>query len=125
MEHKGRVSAVQTDKGTVQCDVFVNCGGLWARKVGKLSQTPIKVPLHPSEHYCLHTKPITGLDPNTPGIQNYFSIFIITNLVFVLVIKDEDGQIYIRENEGRLLIGGFELVAKPAFEDGKVPGNQF
>jgi len=103
----------------------VNCGGLWARKVGKLSQTPIKVPLHPSEHYCLHTKPITGLDPNTPGIQNYFSIFIITNLVFVLVIKDEDGQIYIRENEGRLLIGGFELVAKPAFEDGKVPGNQF
>jgi hypothetical protein len=43
-------------------------------------------------------------------------------MVFLLVIKDEDGQIYIRENEGRLLIGGFELVAKPAFEDGKVPG---
>lgn len=79
LEHKGRVSAVQTDKGTVQCDVFVNCGGLWARKVGKLSQTPIKVPLHPSEHYCLHTKPITGLDPNTPGMKNYFSFFNVSN----------------------------------------------
>jgi len=37
-------------------------------------------------------------------------------------LKDEDGQIYFRENEGKLLIGGFELTAKPAFEDGKVPG---
>ncbi|XP_059488036.1 pyruvate dehydrogenase phosphatase regulatory subunit, mitochondrial [Neocloeon triangulifer] len=105
LEEKGRVSAVETNKGTIQCDVFVNCGGLWARRVGKLSQTPVKVPLHPAEHYCLHTKVIPGLDPNTP------------------VVKDEDGQIYFRENEGKLLIGGFELSAKPAFEDGKVPDN--
>jgi pyruvate dehydrogenase phosphatase regulatory subunit len=65
----GRVSAIETNKGTVECDVFVNCGGLWARKVGKLCEKPVKVPLHPCEHYCLHTKPIPGLDPNTPGKQ--------------------------------------------------------
>jgi len=69
MEKNGKVAAVETSKGIVECDVFVNCGGLWARKVGKLGQTPVKVPLHPCEHYCLHTKPIPGLDPNTPGLK--------------------------------------------------------
>lgn len=38
------------------------------------------------------------------------------------VIRDLDGYIYFRENEGRLLAGGFEPVAKPAFEDGMIPG---
>lgn len=63
-----------------------------------------QVPLHPVEHYYLHTKPIANLDPMTP------------------VIRDLDGYIYFRENEGRLLAGGFEPIAKPAFEDGMIPG---
>jgi pyruvate dehydrogenase phosphatase regulatory subunit len=33
-----------------------------------------------------------------------------------------DGHIYFRENEGSLLAGGFEPKAKPAFEDGTIPG---
>lgn len=41
---------------------------------------------------------------------------------FVLVVRDLDGYIYFRENNGKLLAGGFEPVAKPAFEDGKIPG---
>lgn len=40
----------------------------------------------------------------------------------VLVVRDQDGYIYFRENNGRLLAGGFEPVAKPAYEDGKIPG---
>lgn len=64
----------------------------------------LQVPLHPVEHYYLHTKPITNLDPMTP------------------VVRDLDGYIYFRENESRLLAGGFEPVAKPAFEDGIIPG---
>lgn len=38
------------------------------------------------------------------------------------VIRDLDGYVYFRENNGRLLAGGFEPVAKPAFEDGVIPG---
>lgn len=38
------------------------------------------------------------------------------------VIRDLDGYIYFRENDGRLLAGGFEPIAKPAFEDGMIPG---
>lgn len=52
----------------------------------------------------MHTKPIANLNPMTP------------------VIRDLDGYIYFRENNGRLLAGGFEPVAKPAFEDGMIPG---
>lgn len=38
-------------------------------------------------------------------------------------MRDQDGYIYFRENNGKLLAGGFEPVAKPAFEDGKIPLN--
>lgn len=45
-----------------------------------------------------------------------------SSVLFDLVVRDQDGHIYFRENNGRLLAGGFEPVAKPAFEDGKIPG---
>lgn len=55
------------------------------------------------EHYYLHTKPVEGLDPEMP------------------VIRDLDGQIYIRYKNGGFMAGGFELFAKPVFEDGSLP----
>jgi glycine/D-amino acid oxidase-like deaminating enzyme len=67
MSRNGKVVAVDTSTGMVECQYFVNCGGFWARKIGKLSEPYVKVPLHACEHYYLHTKPIPGLDPMTPG----------------------------------------------------------
>lgn len=43
--------------------------------------------------------------------------------MFYLVVRDQDGQIYLRELNGCVLAGGFELEAKPAFENSKCPGN--
>ncbi|CAL7940335.1 unnamed protein product [Xylocopa violacea] len=97
LTQNGKIEAVGTTGGTIECEHFVNCAGFWARNV----------PLHPVEHYYLHTKPINGLDPMTP------------------VIRDLDGYIYFRENNGSLLAGGFEPVAKPAFEDGTIPEERF
>lgn len=37
------------------------------------------------------------------------------------VLYDLDGRIYLREFNGKVLAGGFEAKAKPAFEDGKLP----
>ncbi|XP_076649789.1 pyruvate dehydrogenase phosphatase regulatory subunit, mitochondrial [Halictus rubicundus] len=99
----GRIEAIETTFGAIECEHFVNCAGFWARNVGKLSEPHVKVPLHPVEHYYLHTQPIDGLDPMIP------------------VVRDLDGYIYFRENNGSLLAGGFEPVAKPAFEDGTIP----
>ncbi|ENN70883.1 pyruvate dehydrogenase phosphatase regulatory subunit, mitochondrial [Dendroctonus ponderosae] len=103
VQESGKVAAVDTTLGPVNCEFFVNCAGFWARGIGQLSEPYVKVPLHAVEHYYLHTKPVPGLDPMTP------------------VVRDQDGHVYFRENNGRLLAGGFEPVAKPAFEDGKIP----
>jgi hypothetical protein len=62
-----KVVAVGTSRGMIECQYFVNCGGFWARRIGKMSEPHVKVPLHACEHYYLHTKPIAGLDPMTPG----------------------------------------------------------
>lgn len=99
-----KVKAVKTSSGaTTECVYFVNCSGFWARGIGQLSEPYVKVPLHAAEHYYLHTKQIDGLDPMTP------------------IVRDLDGQIYFRENNGAILAGGFELNAKPAYEDGIIP----
>ncbi|CAD7086927.1 unnamed protein product [Hermetia illucens] len=103
---EGKVRGVDTTSGPIECDFFVNCSGFWAREVGKLSSPVVKVPLHPVEHYYLHTKPLAGLDPDTP------------------IIRDMDGQIYVRVKDGGFMAGGFELEAKPAYEDGNVPLSQ-
>lgn len=107
VQEAGCVSAVKTTKGRIKCEYFVNCGGFWARNIGQMSKPCVKVPLHAVEHYYLHTKPIAGLDPYTP------------------VVRDLDGQIYIRESKGRILGGGFELKAKAAFLDGTIPRKWF
>lgn len=103
IQQYGRVKAVETTNGSVECVYFVNCAGFWARQVGQLSEPYVKVPLHAAEHYYLHTKPLYELDSTIP------------------VVRDLDGHIYFRENDGCLLAGGFEAKAKPAYEDGDIP----
>ena len=98
-----QVAAVETDRGTIRCDYFVNCAGFWARALGKKTQPLVKVPVQAVEHYYLHTKPVEGMDLNMP------------------VIRDLDGHTYIREKNGGFLAGGFEAQAKPVFEDGALP----
>jgi pyruvate dehydrogenase phosphatase regulatory subunit len=103
LQKDGRVVGVNTTSGPTSCVYFVNCAGFWARNVGQLSEPYVKIPLHAVEHYFMYTKKIDGLDPMTP------------------VVRDMDGQVYFREHEGRLMSGGFELEAKPAYEDGVYP----
>jgi hypothetical protein len=49
--------AVETSLGRIDCDYFVNSAGFWSRLVGELSTPHVAVPIHPFEHYHLHTKP--------------------------------------------------------------------
>ena len=95
---KGRVTAVTTNRGDVACEVVVNCAGMWARNVGLMAG--VTVPLHASEHFYIVTEPMAGVAPDLP------------------VLRDTDGYIYVREEVGGLLMGGFEPVAKPWGMDG-------
>jgi len=94
----GVATGVSTDRGDVACDVVVNCAGMWGREVGRLAG--VNVPLHASEHFYIVTEPMPGVTRELP------------------VLRDTDGYIYVREEVGGLLMGGFEPVAKPWGMDG-------
>jgi glycine cleavage system T protein len=98
----GAVAGVSTTAGDIRCEVVVNCAGMWARDLGKLAG--VAVPLHASEHFYIVTDPMPGVAPDLP------------------VLRDPDGYIYVREEVGGLLMGGFEPVAKP-WGMGGIPEN--
>ncbi|XP_071959451.1 pyruvate dehydrogenase phosphatase regulatory subunit, mitochondrial-like [Antedon mediterranea] len=95
-----RVTGVETSKGTVNCEYFVNAAGQWGRELGLRSSPSVKVPLHPVEHGYIVTKAIDGISPSMPYIRDY------------------DGRIYIIEWSKGLLSGCFEEKAKPIFMNG-------
>ncbi|MBU6315412.1 MAG: FAD-binding oxidoreductase, partial [Acidobacteria bacterium] len=63
-----RVTGVATDHGTIECDVVVNCAGMWARQLGE--RNGVTIPLQAAEHYYLITAHIDGLDPSWPVIED-------------------------------------------------------
>ena len=90
---RGAVAGVSTAAGQIECEVVVNCAGLWAREVGRLAG--VTVPLHAVEHMYMVTKPIDGVTADLP------------------VLRDQDGHVYFKEEVGGLVMGGFEPVARP------------
>ncbi len=97
-QENDRVSGVTGDFGTIKADYVVNCGGMWARRLGQMCG--VSVPLHAAEHYYVVTEPVPGLPGDLP------------------VIRDPDNCIYIKEDAGKLLIGAFEPIAVPWGMDG-------
>jgi 4-methylaminobutanoate oxidase (formaldehyde-forming) len=89
----GRVQAVQTSQGEIQCEFVVNCAGMWAREFGALAG--VNVPNQAAEHYYLITEAIKGLPPNMP------------------VLEDPASHGYYREESGGLMVGLFEPVCAP------------
>lgn len=51
------------------------------------------------------------------------SIICIFYFLIFVVVRDQDGHIYLRESNGCILAGGFEPNAKPAFENMPYPGD--
>lgn len=88
----GRVRGVETDQGTIETDFVVNCGGMWARELGR--QNGVNIPLHACEHYYAVTEKLEGVTPNLP------------------VLRDHDKCVYIKEDAGGLLVGAFEKKAR-------------
>ncbi len=89
----GKARSVLLDSGErVDCDILINCAGLWARTVGKMAG--VHVPLHAVEHMYVVTEPIAGLPQPWP------------------VCRDMEGALYIKEDAGKLVVGVFEPNAK-------------
>ncbi|MDH3380397.1 MAG: FAD-dependent oxidoreductase, partial [Gammaproteobacteria bacterium] len=94
----GRVTGVTTVDGDISAEYVVNCGGMWARDVGRMCG--VNVPLHAAEHFYVVTEPMAGLDGSLP------------------VLRDPQGYAYYKEDAGKLLVGAFEPNAKPWGMDG-------
>ena len=87
------VTGVRTGQGDVEAEFVVNCAGQWAKQVGAMGG--VTVPLHSAEHFYVVTDQVDGAHRDLP------------------VLRDQDGYIYVKEEVGGLLVGGFEPVAKP------------
>ena len=89
----GKVVGVETSAGIVMCDAIAVCSGLWSREIGAMAGA--EVPVLACEHFYLLTKPIDGIQGNTP------------------TLSDHDSHLYIRDDSGGLLVGCFEPMGKP------------
>ena len=101
-QKNGVATGVSTSRGDIKAEVVINCAGQWAKHIGRMAG--VTVPLHSAEHMYIVTGRIDGVHPDLP------------------VLRDPDGYIYVKEEVGGLLMGGFEPVAKPWAMDG-IPEN--
>lgn len=84
----GRIRGVATSRGTIRCEVVVNCAGQWAREVGRLAG--VNVPLVSVQHQYIVIEPIEGVTRNLP------------------TLRDPDRLTYWKEEVGGLVMGGYE-----------------
>ena len=102
---RGAVAGVETSAGPIATEILVNCAGMWARELGRMSG--VTIPLHACEHMYIVTQPIEGVASDLP------------------VLRDPDGHIYVKEEVGGLLMGGFDPWAKPWGTEGIPEGFAF
>jgi dimethylglycine dehydrogenase len=91
---------VVTEKGTVKAEHVVNCGGLWAREVGRM--VGLELPLLAMEHMYLLTE-------DMPEVVEFNKT---TGREMIGVI-DFKGEIYTRQERTGILLGTYEKACKP------------
>ena len=91
---------VVTEQGTVKAEHVVNCGGLWAREVGRM--VGVELPLLAMEHMYLLTEPMPEVEA--------FNRETGREMVGVLDFK---GEIYTRQERNGILLGTYEKACKP------------
>ena len=80
------------EEGHIECDMVVNCAGMWGHEVGRMAG--VNVPLHACEHFYIVTE-------------------AIENLTQMPVLRVPDECAYYKEDAGKMLLGAFEPNAKP------------
>jgi 4-methylaminobutanoate oxidase (formaldehyde-forming) len=92
----GRVTGVTCEQDgesyTIETENVVNAAGMWGRNLAESSG--VTVPLHACEHFYVVTEPIAGLKQ-------------------LPVLRVPDECTYYKEDAGKMLVGAFELKAKP------------
>ncbi|MEM6986521.1 MAG: FAD-dependent oxidoreductase [Pseudomonadota bacterium] len=95
---KGRIRAVLTDRGRVECENVVCCAGQWTRAFA--ARFGVNVPLVSMQHQYIVTEPLDGVTPD------------------LATLRDPDRLTYYKEEVGGLVMGGYEPNPIPWAVDG-------
>jgi glycine cleavage system aminomethyltransferase T/glycine/D-amino acid oxidase-like deaminating enzyme len=87
----GRVTGVRTDRGDVEAEVVVDCGGMFAAEIGRLAG--VRVPIVPMSHQYLVTEPMPRPERERSRLPT---------------LRDPDNLVYFREEVDGLVMGGYE-----------------
>lgn len=87
---KGEVEGVVTERGEIRCEIVVNAAGMWAPRIAAMAG--INVPTTPVDHQHIALKAVPGHEftHDTP------------------CLRDPDNLVYMRQEQGGLVIGGYE-----------------
>jgi dimethylglycine dehydrogenase len=91
---------VTTDKGEVIADHVVNAGGLWAREVGRM--VGLELPILAMEHMYLITEDMPEVAEVNASTGKE-----------VVHCVDFDGELYLRQERGGMLMGTYEKACVP------------
>jgi glycine cleavage system T protein len=87
---KGELYRVLTDHGPIRTEIVVNAAGMWAPQVAAMAG--LQIPTTPVDHQHIALKAVSGheFSPTTP------------------CLRDPDNLVYMRQEAGGLVIGGYE-----------------
>ena len=96
----GRVVAVQTESGPIECEAVVNAAGMWAPRVAQMvGAFACSIPVD-HQHIALHAVEGNELPRDTP------------------CFRDTDNLVYGKAESGGVLFGGYEPNPASRWEDG-------
>ncbi len=94
-----RVCGVRTDRGDVECEVVLDCAGMFAAEIGRMAG--VRIPVVPMSHQYVVTAPF--LADAVPGRRD----------APLPSLRDPDLLVYYREEVGGLVMGGYERESAP------------
>ena len=93
-----RITGVRTDRGDVECEVVVDCGGMYAAEIARLAG--VRVPIVPMSHQYVVTEPM-------PAVMEAARERPLPSL------RDPDLLVYYRQEVDGLVLGGYERDPAP------------
>lgn len=77
-----RVAGVETENGSIRCEYFVNCAGMWARELGLNCNPPVKIPAYPAEHFYATTNFLNIGTENSNFFLKYVIKFLLQMKIY-------------------------------------------
>ena len=90
---RGRVRAVQTDKGRIETGMVLAAGGIWGPIIGKMAG--VEIPLYPMQHLLAWTAPLPELRGETAEASHP-------------ILRHQDEALYFRQRGEGYAIGSYQ-----------------